>query len=71
MVMSYKGSIIDWNKEVKKEMNRGIKKALVVSIIFNIIFMIALVVVLNTTYRIEVNGITYTQKIKDYILGGE
>lgn len=47
------------------------KKALVVSIIFNIIFIIALEVVLNTTYSIEVNGITYTQKIKDYIIGND
>ena len=47
------------------------KKALVVSIIFNIIFMIALVGILNSTYSIEVNGITYNQKIIDYIRGVE
>lgn len=71
MIMNYKGSDINWNKEVKKEMTRGIKKALVVSIIFNIILSILLVVVLNTTYSIEVNGTEYTQKIIDYIRGKE
>lgn len=34
-----------------------------------IALIIALVSILNTTYKIEINGITYKQKIFDYLIG--
>lgn len=39
-----------------------------ISIIMNIILVIILILVLNTTYKIEVNGVEYSQKIYDYLL---
>lgn len=34
-----------------------------------IALIIALVGILNTTYKIEINGMTYKQKIFDYLIG--
>ena len=34
-----------------------------------IVLIIALISILNTTYNIEINGITYKQKIFDYLIG--
>lgn len=46
-------------------------KALVISLVLNIILISVIVGILNTTYEIEVNGITYKQRIYDYLRGAE
>lgn len=46
-------------------------KALIISLVLNIILISVIVGILNTTYEIEVNGITYRQRIYDYLRGAE
>ena len=46
-------------------------KALIISLVLNIILISVIVGILNTTYEIEANGITYKQRIYDYLRGAE
>lgn len=45
------------------------KKTIIALWILCVILVVLLVLVLNTTYRIEINGTIYEQKIFDYIIG--
>ena len=46
-------------------------KSLMISLVLNIILIGVIVGILNTTYEIEVNGISYRQRIYDYLRGDE
>ena len=46
-----------------------IRKYINIKNIIIIVLIIALIGILNTTYHIEINGITYKQKIFDYLIG--
>lgn len=48
--------------------NDEMKKIIVTLSILCILLLVTLLYILNTTYSIEINGITYNQKIIDYIL---
>ena len=54
---------------IKKERTIKMKKTIVTLWILCVILVVLLILVLNTTYKIEINGTTYEQKIFDYIIG--